>query len=245
MITKIQEVIVMSAKKLMALILMLAVCVPAMASDVEVWQDPNVNFAGLKKIFVMPPNLILKAGSQLMPQKQLRADFFAWTLEGIKSAFGKRSVLQVKYVDSVVNDMKFIHGDNVSPSGAEFFKWASEIGYTAFITVEVTQEFVTEHVPETTRTYTVYHEIEKRDSRGRIIETIRIPEEKTEIIPAHDVTYLHTVSRPRLYTTKDPDGDYIGAVNYSIYREYQGGPVMKVVENITIASMKSLFAGKK
>ena len=235
----------MSAKKFIALVLMMAVCVPAMASDVEVWQDPSVNFSALKKIFVMPPNLTLKAGNQLMPQKQLRADFFSWTLEGIKAAFGKRSTLQVKYVDAVVADMKFIHGDNVSPSSSEFFKWADEIGYTAFITVDVNQEFVTEHVPETTRTYTVYREIEKRDSRGRIIETIRIPEEKTEIIPAHDVTYLHTVSRPRLYSTKDPNGDYIGAVNYRIYREYQGGPVMKVIENITIASMKNLFAGKK
>ncbi|MBQ7169134.1 MAG: hypothetical protein IJR63_04455 [Synergistaceae bacterium] len=235
----------MSAKKIVALMLMLSVCVPAMASDVEVWQNPGVNFSGLKKIFVMPPNFMLKAGSQLMPQKQLRADFFAWTLEGIKAAFGKRSALQVKYVDSVVDDMKFIHGDNVSPSGDEFFRWAGEIGYTAFITAEVTQEFVTEHVPETTRTYTVYRKIERKDSRGRVIETIEIPEEKTEVIPAHDVTYLRTVSRPRLYSTKDPDGDYIGAVDYSIYREYQGGPVMKVVENITIASMKALFSGKK
>lgn len=245
MITKFQEVIKMSAKKILALILVMAVCVPAMASNVEVWQDPNVNFSGLKKIFVMPPSFTLRAGNQLMPQKQLRADFFSWTLEGIKAAFGKRSALQVKYVDSVVEDMKFIHGDKVSPTSAEFFKWAGEIGYTAYIVADITQEFVTEHIPETTRTYTVYREIQRRDSRGRVIETITIPEEKTEVIPAHDVTYLHTVSRPRLYSTKDPNGDYIGAVNYDIYREYQGGPVMKVVENITIASTKNLFAGKK
>ena len=236
----------MLSKKFIALVIMLALSVPAMASDVEVWQDPDVNFAGLKKIFVMPPNLALKAGNQLMPQKQLRADFFTWTVDGIHSAFGrKKSSIMVKYVDSVVADMKFIHGDNVSPSGAEFFRWANEMGYTAFITSEVRQEFVTEHVPETTRTYTVYRKIERKDSRGRVIETIEIPEEKTEIIPAHDVTYLRTVSEPRLYRTDDPRGDHIAAVNYRIYREYQGGPVMKVVENITIASMKALFTGKK
>ena len=235
----------MSARKIIALIFVMAVCVPAMASDVEVWQEPGVDFAGLKKIFVMPPTLTLKAGNQLMPQKQLRADFFTWTNEGIRSAFGKRSKLLVKDLASVVEDMKFIHGDNISPDSKEFFRWANEMGYTAFITAEVRQEFVTEHVPETVRTYTEYRTIEKKDYRGRVIETITIPEERTEIIPAHDVTYLQTVSEPRLYRTNDPDGDYISAVNYRIYREYQGGPVMKVVENITVASMKNLFAGKK
>ena len=235
----------MSAKKFMALILFMAVCVPAMASDIQVWQDPDVDFGGLKKIFVMTPNLTLRAGNQLMPQKQLRKDFLDWTNEGIKSAFGKRSRILVKSLDSVIEDMKFIHGNNVSVNDPEFFRRASEMGYTAFITEDLRQEFVTEHVPETVRTYTEYREIEKRDRHGRLIETIRIPEEKTEIIPAHDVTYLYIVSEPRLYRTDNPNGDYIAAVNYSIYREYQGGPVMKVVENITIASMKCLFAGKK
>lgn len=233
-------------RKILILALVLVMSCEAMASDVEVWQDPSVNFSALKKIFVMPPKLTLNAGTQLMPQKQLRADFFTWTVDGIHSAFGKKkSSIMVKNVDSVVSDMKFIHGDNVSTSSSEFFKWADEMGYAAFITAEVKQEFVTEHVPETTRTYTEYREIEKRDAKGRVIETIRIPEEKTEVIPAHDVTYLHTVCEPRIYSTKDADGDYIGAVKYTIYREYQGGPVMKVVENITKASMKTLFTGKK
>ena len=235
----------MSARKIIALIFVVAMCVPAMASDVEIWQEPGVDFAGLKKIFVMPPNLTLKAGNQLMPQKQLRADFMNWTNEGIRSAFGKRSRLLVKDLASVVDDMKFIHGDNISPSSNEFFRWANEMGYTAFITADVIQEFVTEHIPETTRTYTEYRTIVKKDYRGRVIETITIPEERTEIIPAHDVTYLQTVSEPRLYRTNDPNGDHIAAVNYRIYREYQGGPVMKVVENITIASMKCLFKGKQ
>lgn len=231
-------------RKLIILVLGLMMSCEAMASDVQVWQDPSVNFSGLKKVFVMPPVLELKAGTQLMPQKQLRADLFTWTVDGIRSAFGKKSAITVKNVDSVLEDVKFIHGDGVSINDATFFARASEIGYTAFIRPEVKQEFITEHVPETTRTYTTYKEIEKRDSKGRVIETIRIPEEKTEVIPAHDVTYLHTVSTPRIYSTKDPDGDYIGAVSYTIHREYQGGPVMKVVENITKASMKVLFTGK-
>ncbi|MBR1658063.1 MAG: hypothetical protein IJ697_06315 [Synergistaceae bacterium] len=232
-------------KKITLFILVLALCSQAAASDVEVWQDPSVDFGGLKKIFVMPPDFSLKAGTQLMPQKQLRADFFNWTADGIRSAFGKKSKLLVKTLDSVLDDMSFIKGGNVSVNDPDFFRNASEMGYTAFIVAGISQEFVSEHVPETTRTYTEYREIEKRDYKGRIIETIRIPEERTEIIPAHDVTYLHTVCEPKLYSTKDPHGDYIGAVNYRIYREYQGGPVMKVVENITKASMKNLFAGKK
>ena len=213
----------MSARKIIALLFVMLMCVPAIASDIEVWQEPGFNFAGLKKIFVMPPNFDLKAGNQLMPQRQLRADFFTWVNEGIRSAFGKKSKFLVKDLASVVEDMKFIHGDNISPDSREFFRWANEMGYTAFITADVSQKFVTEHVPETTRTYTEYRTIEKKDHRGRVIE----------------------VSEPRLYRTDDPNGDYIAAVNYRIYREYQGGPVMKVVENITIASMKNLFAGKK
>lgn len=233
-----------SVKKFAAIIFVMILCSSAGASDVEVWQDPSVDFKGLKKIFVMPAEIELRAGSQLVPVKKVRADMFTWTVDGIHSAFGRRSSITVKNVDSVIGDMKFIHGGDVSVNDEIFFRRAAEMGYTAFIRTELTQEFVTEHVPESERTYTVYREIEKRDSKGRIIETLRIPEEKTEIIPAHDVEYLHTVCMPKLYSTDDAYGDYIGAVNYRIYREYQGGPVMKVVENITKASMKSLFTGK-
>lgn len=235
----------MSVKKLAAIIFVIALCSSATASDIEVWQDSSVDFKGLKKIFVMPAEFDLRAGTQLAPVKRVRADIFDWTVDGIHSAFGRRSSITVKNLDSVINDMNFIHGDNVSVNDPVFFKRAAEMGYTAFIRTELTQEFVTEHVPETERTYTVYREIEKRDSRGRVIETLTIPEEKTEIIPAHDVEYLHTLCMPKIYSTDDPYGDYIGAVNYRIYREYQGGPVMKVVENITKASMKCLFTGKR
>ena len=234
----------MSVKKIAAIILVMILSSSASGSDVEVWQDPSVDFGKLKKIFVMPAEIDLRAGTQLAPVKKVRADIFTWTVDGIHSAFGRRSSLTVKNVDAVIEDMKFIHGDNVSVNDPLFFKRAAEMGYTAFIRTELTQEFMTEHVPETERTYTVYREIEKRDSKGRVIETLRIPEEKTEIIPAHDVEYLYTVCMPKIYSTNDADGDYIGAVNYRIYREYQGGPVMKVVENITKASMKSLFTGK-
>ena len=106
-------------RKILILALVLIMSCEAMASDVEVWQDPSVNFSALKKIFVMPPKFTLNAGTQLMPQKQLRADFFTWTVDGIHSAFGKKkSSVMVKNVDSVVNDMKFIHGDNVSTSSS-------------------------------------------------------------------------------------------------------------------------------
>ena len=113
--------------------------------------------------------------------------------------------------------------------------------YKAFVRAAVSQEFKTEHIPESIRTYTVYKDIEKRDSKGRVIEVLRIPEEKTEITPAHDVTYLYTVCEPRIYFTDDYSGDHVGAVNYKIYREYMGGAVMKVVENILKGSMKTLF----
>ncbi|MBR6900823.1 MAG: hypothetical protein IKN30_02020 [Synergistaceae bacterium] len=194
----------------------------------------------MKKIFIMPINSELNAGSQLMPQKQLNANLISWAADGIGSSMGKGKIT-IKGRDALIEDMKFIYSDKI-PEGREFFKAASEMGYSAFITAELTQKFVTEHVPEKIRTYTEYKEIEKRDAKGNIIETLRIPEEKTEITPAHDVTYLSTNFSPKIYLTNDPEGDYVAAAKGSIYREYQGGPVMKVVENLVKASTKSLFA---
>ena len=71
---------------------------------------------------------------------------------------------------------------------------------------------------------------------------MRIPEEKYEVIPAHDVQYLKTDCVARLYSLTDYSGDHKAAVDYSIYREYQGGNVMKVVENIITASMQKMFS---
>ncbi len=235
----------MTLKKILALLVLAfmfgAECAHA---DVQVWQNPSIDFKNLKKIFVMPAEYDLKAGTQLMPAKQLGNDIHAWTIDGINSAVRKGKIL-IKTLDSVLEDMKFIKGSDVKPGSGEFYKMAGDMGYTAFIRTEIRQKFEVEHVPESVRTYTVYRDIEKRDSKGKLIETIRIPEEKTEIVPAHDVTYLHTECDPKIYSVKDPNGDYIGAVHYDIYREYQGGPVMKVVENITKAAMKTLFGGKK
>ncbi|MBR2208365.1 MAG: hypothetical protein IJ859_06100 [Synergistaceae bacterium] len=64
---------------------------------------------------------------------------------------------------------------------------------------------------------------------------------KTEIIPAHDVTYLSTNFEPKIFLADNPEGDHVAAAKGSIYREYQGGQVIKVVENLTKASMKELF----
>ena len=222
---------------------MLALSNYAFASDVEVWHDDSLKISELKKIFIMPIDSELNAGNQLMPAKQINANLYSWSIDGINSAI-KKGKITVKNFDALLEDMKFIYSDNVS-SGDIFFKRANEMGYKAFIRVKLTQNFETQHVPESTRTYTEYKEIEKRDAHGKLIETLRIPEEKTEIIPAHDVTYLHTVCEPRMYFTSAPNDDYVGAVNYGIYREYQGGPVIKVVENILKASMKILITGKK
>ena len=191
----------------------------------------------------MPVEAELKAGSQLMPERQLKSQLQGWAVEGITSAF-KKGRVTVKTRDALLEDMKFIYGEKI-PEGSAFFKSAAEMGYKYFVRVSLTQAFETEHVPESTRTYTVYREIEKRDAKGKVIETLRIPEEKTEVTPAHDVTYLHTVCTPNLYLADEPDGDYVGAVRYNIYREYQGGPVMKVNENILKASTKILMTGKK
>ena len=235
-------------KKLAVIVLCLMfslVCAASYASNVEVWHDPSLKISDLKKVFIIPADAELNAGNQLMPAKQLNANIQNWAIDGAKSGLGKKTKLTIKTLDSLVEDMKFIYSDNISVADGEiFFKRAAEMGYRAFVRVKLTQNFETEHVPEKTRTYTEYKEIERRDAKGNLIETLRIPEEKTEVIPAHDITYLHTVCEPKMYLTDDPEGDYVGAVRYVIYREYQGGPVMKVVENIMKASMKNLFSQK-
>ena len=229
--------------KKVLVVLLLMVCAGAYASDVEVWHDDSLKVSALRKILIMPVESSLTAGSQLMPAKKLNAQLEAWTLEGVISAY-KKGKVTVKTLDALLEDMKFIYSDEVT-EGELFFKRAAEMGYKVFVRVKVSQEFKTEHVPESTRTYTEYKEIEKRDAKGRVIEVLRIPEEKTEVTPAHDVTYLQTVCEPRIYFTDDYSGDYVGAVNYKIYREYMGGAVIKVVENILKASMKSLLTPKK
>lgn len=237
-------------KNLMTIILMLAMSssgnMNADASDVQIWQDPTLNFATIGKIFIMPINYDLKAGSQLIPDKQLRKSLHEWVSDGIRSAFGKgkRPITNIKAFDELINDMKFIYNDE-NLSSDIFFTRAEEMGYKAFVKVSVKQKFENKHVPEHTRTYTVYKDVEKRDSNGKLIETLRIPEDRTEIVPAYNIRYLHTTCEPRLYLTTNYNGDYSAIVQYDINREYHNGPAIKVVENIIRASMKNLFTVKK
>ena len=228
-------------KKFLILIAVIFIFSQALSfpADAEVWQDPSLKFSELKKIFIMPFDLKLEAGDSLMPAKQLNAEINSWAIDGINSSMGKGK-LTIKTYDALLEDMKFIYGDKIL-EGQEFFKAASEMGYSVFIKANLNQKFEIKHVPESTRTYTEYKEIEKRDRNGKIIETLRIPEEKTEITPAHDVTYLSTNFEPKIFQVNDPEGDHVAAAKGSIYREYQGGPVMKVVENLTKATMKELF----
>ena len=233
-------------KKFFAVIFFISACFfssLAFAADVDVWRDPSLRISDLKKIFVMPANLRLNAGRHLVPPKQLSSNAFSWTVDGINAAAKKGRRPLVKNLDNVLTDMRFIYGENISVGDKLFFDRAAEMGYAAYLTMTVNQQFETEHVPEQVRTYTVYHDIEKRDHKGRLIETIRIPEEKTEVIPAHDVTYLYTTCEPRLYLTQSMGDDYSGAASCQIYREYQGGPVIKVVENIIKASVRELMKG--
>lgn len=236
--------------RLKKFIITLTVCLIAMtlnldktfADDVQVWQDSEFNFSSVNKILIMPVDADLKAEKRsLKPSRRQEQDFSEWAKDGIRTAFKKRTTLIIKSFDDVIEDMRFIYGDNNNWSEQTFYKRALEMGYNVFVKIGVTQGFKTEHIPESVRTYTEYREIEKRDRHGRIIEVIRIPEERTEVIPAHDVTYLETICEPALYLTEYPDDDYVAAVLYDIYREYQGGPVIEVVENIIKASMTKLF----
>ena len=212
----------------------------ASASDVETWHDPSFKVNEQKKMFIMPAETSLTAGNSLAPERQQKIQIMNWIADAVRKGLKRRGTTIIKPLDALIDDMKFIYTD-INPSGEEFFRHASDMGYTAFIRTSIWQEFRTEHVPEEVRTYTVYREVERRDRHGRLIEVIKVPEEKTEIIPAHDVTYLYTVCQPEIYSVEEYNGDYKAVVVHKIYREYQGGNVMAVVENIIKASMKELF----
>ncbi len=210
------------------------------ANNVEVWQDPNYDFTQIRKIFVLPVEANLEAGQTLIPEKQLAKNLELWTLSGMNSAIKKGAVI-VKTFEDLAKDMNFIYGEYDENL---FFQRALEMGYKGFVRVTINQAFKTEHIAESYRTYTEYREIEHRDRWGRLIEVTRIPEERTEYIPAHDVTYLHTVCQPQLYLTEDPNGEYKAAAVCTIFGEYQGGQVLGAVEKILKASLKSLFTFK-
>ncbi len=229
----------MKLKVLTVIFVLMFVCM-ASASDVETWHDPSFRVNEQKKIFVMPAETDLNAGKSLAPARSQNKQITNWLIDAVRSGTKRRGTNIIKPLDELINDMRFIYSDT-DPKTEKFFVHAKEMGYDAFIRTSIWQEFKTEHVPEQERTYTVYREVERRDRRGRLIEVVKIPEEKTEIIPAHDITYLYTVCQPEMYSIDEYDGDYKAVVVYKIYREYQGGDVMAVVENIIKASMKELF----
>ncbi|NLL36702.1 MAG: hypothetical protein GX256_04170 [Fretibacterium sp.] len=229
----------------------------AREGDVEAWRNSSYDFAGLRKVFLLPISADLRAEKQssVVPQGQRAQDLEAWAVSSVQEALKKNTPI-IKPFGALAKDMGFIYG--ATPDGTtlaaasaevrrDFFKRAADMGFQAMLRIEVTQGFEVEHIPERTYTRTVYKEVEIRDEKGKKTGTIRIPEEKTEVVPAYDETYLVTRCLAKLYDLAAPEGDHVAAVDTSVYREYQGGPAIKVVENVLKSSMKKLFgpAGKK
>ena len=230
---------------------------PASAKEQpEFWQSPDYDFAALRKIFLLPVSASLTAGSpsSVMPASRRLSDLEGWAVSAIQETMRKKNPI-VKTFGALLQDMSFVYGalpftpENFAAASPEartdFYKKAADMGFQAMVQIELTQGMEIEHIPERTYTRTVYEEVEVRDEKGRVKERIRIPKEKTEVQPAHDEEYLSTRCLARLYALPDPEGDHVAAVDRSVYREYQGGPVMKVVENVLKASMKQLLGGAK
>lgn len=226
-------------------IVLTALMAPALAG-VEVWRDPGYDIFALRKVFVLPirTNLKAKAESSVVPQSRQKNELDGWAVSALQTAL-KKSRPIVKASDALIKDLTFLHKAADPKDRRTFFRDAAEIGYQAAVEVSVNQKMEVKHVPEEVRTHTVYRDVEVRDKHGKVKETIRVPEETTEIIPAHDVDYLSTQCLIKIFDIADPNGDHKAAVEYTIYREYQGGPVMKVVENIIKAAVKELFAEPK
>ncbi|MCR4818091.1 MAG: hypothetical protein K5841_03940 [Fretibacterium sp.] len=225
---------------------MLTVLLAPVMAGVEVWRDPEYDILALRKVFVLPvtANLKARAESSVVPRSHQKRELDDWVVSSLQRAMKKNKPI-VKASDALIKDLSFLHKAADPKDRETFFRDAAEISYQAAIEVTIHQKMEVKHVPERIWTRTVYREVEVRDRHGKVKEIIRIPEEKTEITPAHDVDYLSTQCLIKVFDIADPNGDHKAAVNYSIYREYQGGPVMKVVENIIKASVRELFSEPK
>ena len=231
-----RELAIWSALSLLLILSLSLILTPAWGD--ETWRDPSFKFSGLRKVFLLPVSADLRTvDSDVMPRSRQVGDLEDWSVSGLQSAMKKNKPI-VKSYNGLLKDMAFIYGEG---TGAEdVYKRAVDMGYQAAVELVVTQEFKVEHVPERTWTRTVYKDVDVFDKRGRKTGSIRIPEEVTEVSPAHDVDYLSTRCLARLYDMADPHGEHKAAVSRSVYREYQGGPVLKVVENVVKAAMKEL-----
>ncbi len=212
---------------------------------IETWVNPSFKIRSLKKILVFATTANLNAGgsNSLAPSEENQNKYSVadWTAKSFQISLKKNKPV-ITTMQDYLRKIANTRGTNNSLEDVLFF--AHQEGYQVIIIPEINQNFELEHVPETTRTYTVYKDVQTYDNKGNLTGTIKIPEEKTEIVPAHDVRYLSTRCFIRIFDIKDPYKSHLAAVQSSIYREYQGGPVLKVVENLIRASVKKLF-GKK
>lgn len=221
------------------------------SSTVKIWHDPSLNISSLKKIFVLPLVLNLRAGTDMMSDRQFTRNFYDWIIKGIRATpQGKKLI--IKTLEDVARELEFLYG-GPPPSIDVFLERAYVNGYEALIYVSMGQEFTTEYIPERSFNYTTYNNVYVNGPNG-YMGTISVPHNNTITIPDQEITYLDTECVPELYLLNEyiPDvkvgnfkGNHNAIVNYRIYRRYQGGAVTKVLENIIKASMKSLFTGKK
>lgn len=251
-----RTVVAGSALLLVALAFLLQGAPASAKEQPEFWQNPDYDLAALRKIFLLPVSASLNARSPsaVMPASRRLSDLEGWAASAIQEAIRKKTPV-VKTFGALLQDMSLVYGalpftpENFAAASPEarsdFYKKAADMGFQAMLQIELFQEMEVEHVPERTYSHTVYEEVQIRDEKGRVKERVRIPQEKTEVQPAYDDEYLSTRCLARLYALSDPEGDHVAAVDFAIYREYQGGPVMKVVENVLKASMKQLVGGSK
>ena len=251
-----RTVVAGSALLLVALAFLLQGAPASAKEQSEFWQNPDYDLAALRKIFLLPvsASLTARSPSSVMPASRRLSDLEGWAASAIQEAMRKKTPV-VKTFGALLQDMSLVYGalpftpENFAAASPEarsdFYKKAADMGFQAMVQIELFQEMEVEHVPERTYSHTVYEEVQIRDEKGRVKERVRIPQEKTEVQPAYDEEYLSTRCLARLYALSDPEGDHVAAVDFAIYREYQGGPVMKVVENVLKTSMKRLVGSSK
>ena len=217
------------------------------ATDTQVWRNPSVNIFDFKKIILLPVNKELRAGSSLLPASELERELEDWGLTSVRNATkGKKIMIRPAY--KVMQDLNLIYGEEDYSNQTELLGLRlRDMGYDAVMSIAVSQEFQDQYIPPRTFNYMTYQDSNIYNNQGWIVGRVSTPQNQSVTIPGREETYLHTMCTTHLYSLQNVINghySYDAVANSSIYKLYQGGDVIKVIEKIIKASMNSMYNGK-
>lgn len=201
----------------------------------------------------MPANAVLNAGTQMRPVNKVNNDLQTWAVKALQSV--SKGKISVHTLDEAMSQYNYVYIDGNRDANVILSRLI-ELGYQAYININILQEFSREYVPPQTLHYTTYENtyINMNTPNGYASGTITTPKDNQINIPDRTDIYLHTNCTVFLYMLDDvlnaslrnaPNVDYKAVAECDVYKYYRNGPVLEVVNNSLKSSMKTLVTGKK